>query len=68
MQIPQAELHIEVFPPAQVPDSELDQWMESRIYPVMSDVPALSDLITTMVARAMSIVVMTIWRYGALRI
>ncbi len=36
--------------PAQVPDSELDSWMESRIYPVMSDVPALSDLITSMVA------------------
>ena len=35
---------------AQVPDSELDSWMESRIYPVMSDVPALSDLITSMVA------------------
>ena len=34
----------------QVPDSELDSWMESRIYPVMSDVPALSDLITSMVA------------------
>lgn len=48
--IPQAELHIEVFLPAQVPDSELDSWMESRIYPVMSDVPALSDLITSMVA------------------
>ncbi|EMM6349971.1 phage tail protein, partial [Escherichia coli] len=32
----QAELHIEVFLPAQVPDSELDSWMESRIYPVMS--------------------------------
>ncbi len=44
------ELHIEVFLPAQVPDSELDSWMESRIYPVMSDVPALSDLITSMVA------------------
>lgn len=48
--IPQAELHIEVFLPAQVPDSELDAWMESRIYPVMSDIPALSDLITSMVA------------------
>ena len=46
----QAELHIEVFLPAQVPDSELDAWMESRIYPVMSDIPALSDLITSMVA------------------
>ncbi|GHL45158.1 hypothetical protein ECZU29_00080 [Escherichia coli] len=42
--IRQAELHIEVFLPAQVPDSELDSWMESRIYPVMSDVP-VSDLI-----------------------
>ncbi len=48
--IRQAELHIEVFLPAQVPDSELDSWMESRIYPVMSDIPALSDLITSMVA------------------
>ena len=46
----QAELHIEVFLPAQVPDSELDAWMESRIYPVMSDIPAPSDLITSMVA------------------
>ncbi|EON0725909.1 phage minor tail U family protein [Escherichia coli] len=46
----QAELHIEVFLPAQVPDSELDSWMESRIYPVMSDIPALSDLLTSMVA------------------
>ncbi len=44
------ELHIEVFLPAQVPDSELDAWMESRIYPVMSDIPAPSDLITSMVA------------------
>lgn len=33
-----------------VPDSELDSWMESRIYPVMSDIPALSDLLTSMVA------------------
>ena len=36
----QAELHIEVFLPAQVPDSELDAWME-----------ALSGLITTMVTQ-----------------
>ncbi|WP_407240608.1 phage tail terminator protein [Escherichia coli] len=41
---------LKFFLPAQVPDSELDSWMESRIYPVMSDVPALSDLITSMVA------------------
>ncbi|MFO6484943.1 phage tail terminator protein [Escherichia coli] len=26
--IPEAELHIEVFLPAQVPDSELDAWMQ----------------------------------------
>lgn len=44
----QATLHIEVFLPAQVPDSELDEWMESRIYPVMGDIPALGDLITVM--------------------
>lgn len=44
----QAVLHIEVFLPAQVPDSELDEWMESRIYPVLSDVPALVGLVTLM--------------------
>ncbi|NYW71583.1 phage minor tail U family protein [Escherichia coli] len=47
----EATLHIEVFLPAQVPDSELDAWMESRIYPVMSDIPALAGLITTMVTQ-----------------
>lgn len=41
---------LKFFLPAQVPDSELDSWMESRIYPAMSDIPALSDLITSMVA------------------
>ncbi|MWJ92483.1 phage tail terminator protein [Escherichia coli] len=35
---------------AEYTGEELDSWMESRIYPVMSDVPALSDLITSMVA------------------
>lgn len=45
----QAILHVEVFLPAQVPDSELDAWMENRIYPAMSNIPALSGLITTMV-------------------
>ncbi|BDH46390.1 tail protein [Salmonella enterica subsp. enterica serovar Choleraesuis] len=45
----QATLHIEVFLPAQVPDSELDEWMESRIYPALGDVPALAGLITVMV-------------------
>ncbi|EBB4033724.1 phage tail protein [Salmonella enterica] len=44
-----ATLHVEVFLPAQVPDSELDQWMESRVYPAMSSIPALSGMITTMV-------------------
>ena len=41
-----AVLHIEVFLQAQVPDSELDAWMEDRIYPVLENIPALSDLIT----------------------
>ena len=44
-----ATLHIEVFLPAQVPDSELDQWMERRIYPAMAAIPALAGMITTMV-------------------
>ena len=47
----EATLHIEVFLPAQVPDSELDQWMESRIYPAMTAIPALAGLITTMVTQ-----------------
>ncbi|STN33266.1 phage minor tail protein [Escherichia coli] len=65
----QAELHIEVFLPAQVPDSELDAWMESRIYPVMSEYPALAGLITTMVTQGYEYrSVMTIWRYGVLQI
>ena len=34
-----------------VPDSELDQWMESRIYPAMTAIPALAGLITTMVTQ-----------------
>lgn len=46
-----ATLHIEVFLPAQVPDSELDSWMESRIYPAMTAIPALVGLITTMVTQ-----------------
>lgn len=44
-----ATLHIEVFLSAQVPDSELDEWMETRIYPSLSSVPALSELVTLMV-------------------
>ncbi|MCU9737346.1 phage minor tail U family protein, partial [Escherichia coli] len=45
-----AELNIEVCLHGEVPDSERDAWMGTRIYPVMSDIPALSDLITSMVA------------------
>nr|WP_188246224.1 phage minor tail U family protein [Enterobacter sp. E12]MBD0817646.1 phage tail protein [Enterobacter sp. E12] len=44
-----ATLHIEVFLPSQVPDSELDEWMESHIYPALADVPGLDSLITLMV-------------------
>ncbi|MCT4701222.1 phage minor tail U family protein [Enterobacteriaceae bacterium H20N1] len=44
-----AVLHIELFLPAQVPDSELDEWMESRIYPALTHIPALAGLITLMV-------------------
>lgn len=32
-------------------DAELDQWMESRIYPAMTAIPALAGLITTMVTQ-----------------
>ncbi|EOV5960356.1 phage minor tail U family protein [Escherichia coli] len=46
-----ATLHIEVFLPAQVPDSELDLWMESRIYPAITAIPALAGMITTMVTQ-----------------
>lgn len=45
----QATLHIEVFLAAQVPDSELDDWMEKRVYPVLAEVPGLESLIDTMV-------------------
>ena len=44
-----ATLHIEVFLPSQVPDSELDEWMESHIYPALADVPGLETLVTVMV-------------------
>ncbi|MHA1023859.1 phage minor tail U family protein [Enterobacter ludwigii] len=45
----QAILHIEVFLAAQVPDSELDDWMETKVYPVLAEVQGLDALITTMV-------------------
>jgi hypothetical protein len=44
-----ATLHIELFLPSQVPDSELDEWMESKIYPALTDIPGLDSLITLMV-------------------
>lgn len=44
-----ATLHIEVFLKADLPDAALDEWMESRIYPVLSDIPGLSGLIELMV-------------------
>lgn len=43
-----ATLHIEVFLKADLPDAALDEWMESRIYPVLSDIQGLSDLIELM--------------------
>lgn len=43
-----ATLHIEVFLKADLPDAALDEWMESRIYPVLSDMPGLSGLIELM--------------------
>ncbi|HAV7671019.1 TPA: phage tail protein, partial [Escherichia coli] len=45
----QAVLHIAVFIRAQAPDSELDMWMESTIFPALNDVPALSGLIDTLI-------------------
>lgn len=44
-----ATLHIEIFLAAQVPDSELDEWMENRVYPTLAEVPGLDELITLMV-------------------
>ncbi len=48
----QAILHIEVFLEAQVPDSELDDLMETRVYPVLAEVPGLESLITTMIQQS----------------
>ncbi|WP_073848731.1 phage minor tail U family protein, partial [Escherichia coli] len=45
----QAVLHIAVFIRAQAPDSELDMWMESTIFPALNDVPAFSGLIDTLI-------------------
>lgn len=43
----QAVLHVEVFLKSSQPDSALDSWMESKIYPAMSSIPELSSLIET---------------------
>ncbi|EFO2071870.1 phage tail protein [Escherichia coli O8] len=45
----QAVLHVAVFIRAQAPDTELDTWMDDIIYPALTDIPALSDLIDTMI-------------------
>lgn len=45
-----AELHIEVIMGASATDTELDEWMETRIYPVLEHIPALTSLIDTLVA------------------
>ena len=37
-----------MFLPAQVPDSELDEWVGTRIFPALNDVPALRELLTLM--------------------
>lgn len=41
-----AVLHVEVFLGASATDTELDEWMESEIYPALEIVPGLSELIT----------------------
>ena len=45
----QAILHVAVFIRAQAPDTELDMWMDDIIYPALTDIPALSCLIDTMI-------------------
>lgn len=43
-----AVLHVEVFLKATATDSALDDWVEDKIHPVMSDIPALDDLVETL--------------------
>lgn len=43
-----AHLHVAAFLKAESPDRELDEWMEGKIYPALSDVPQLASLIDTM--------------------
>ena len=40
-----AVLHVEVFLEAKATDTELDNWMEGRIIPLMNDIPALDELL-----------------------
>ncbi|MFJ5503819.1 phage tail terminator protein [Pectobacterium carotovorum] len=42
-----ATLHVEVFLKAASPDSELDNWVEREILPVMENIPDLNELIET---------------------
>lgn len=42
-----ATLHVEVFLKAASPDSELDNWVEREILPVMGNIPDLNELIET---------------------
>ncbi|MFJ5428973.1 phage tail terminator protein [Pectobacterium actinidiae] len=42
-----ATLHVEVFLRAASPDSELDNWVEREILPVMGNIPDLNELIET---------------------
>lgn len=44
----QAVLHIEVFLSAQVTDSDLDEWIETRVFPALESVPALLALVNLM--------------------
>lgn len=46
-----AILHIEVFMAGQVTDSELDIWMENKVYPALECIPALSGQLELMVAQ-----------------
>lgn len=43
-----ADLHIEVFLKATDTDTALDTWVESRIHPVMEEIPALDALVETL--------------------
>ncbi|MGI7011148.1 phage minor tail U family protein [Citrobacter braakii] len=45
----QAVLHVAVFLKAQVPDAELDTWMEDKIAPAIQDVNGLENLIDTLI-------------------